>query len=456
MKEQSIITVPNKKLIEVTKIVTSFDEQLQNQIGIMRQFLKTDDGAGLAANQIGLDNRVLIVELTDPRVKDVSIPFQAFINPEIVESSEDLDCIDEGCLSVPKIELPVDRSLKIKIRAQDVKGKKFKLTAKGILARILQHEIDHLNGIIFTDRIKEKLYSDYPNLKKLKIVFTGSGKFAQLILEGLFLLGFDVFVITETGKTAGRDKKVKETPIAILSQRFDKSFHTTDNLAKDMALQEKIIKFCPDLLICADFGQIIPVNVLKMAKILSINIHPSLLPKYRGPTPIQATILNGDKETGVSIIRMDNEIDHGPILAQTKILIKQKENSPQLNQRLSVVSLKLLFEILPLIVNKELRETKQNDEEASFTKKLTKLDGEINWQKPLVNIQRQIRAYYPWPGSFTSINGKRLIIHKAHFDKKNDRLRLDLVQIEGKKPMKWAEFLRGYRGEKPKWFEKVV
>lgn len=448
MKEQSIITVPNEILSEVAKKATSFDIVLENQIKIMRKFLKSHDGAGLAANQIGLSNRVVVIEFEDPDKKEESIPFQAFINPEIVEASPELDCLEEGCLSVPQIELPVERSIKIKLRAQTYQGKKFKLTAKGILARILQHEIDHLNGIIFTERIKEKLYLKNPELKKIKIAFFGSGDFALPVLEGLILLGFNPLIITEKPKPAGRKQILKATPIAELAKKFNKEVRET---GKEDLSSNALFKNSFDLLICADFGQIIPKNILKLPKIAAINIHPSLLPKYRGATPIQTAILNGEKETGVTLIKMSPIIDQGPILAQVKTNIFPTDNSLALKNRLATLSLKLLFEALPIIVKREIEIIKQNEKEATQTRKFKKEDGEIDWKKSPEELARQIRAFYPWPGSFAFLpDGKRLLIHQSHLA--GEKLVLDMVQPEGKKPMKWLEFLRGYRGQKPKWF----
>ncbi|MFA6492562.1 MAG: peptide deformylase [Patescibacteria group bacterium] len=446
MKKQ-LVTIPNKILSEVTQKVTSFDNKIKTQVESMRSLLKTQDGAGLAANQIGDNNRVIVVELEDEKIKN-SIPFQAFINPEIVECSEDKDDLEEGCLSVPQIELPVERSTKIKIRFQDLEGKKNKLTAKDIFARILQHEIDHLNGIIFTERVKEKFLATNPNLKNIKIAFFGSGNFAATILEGLILLGLKLEIFTESAKPSGRHKETKTTPVAQMAQRFSKKVIEVDNFSN---IKSKISDL--DLLICTDFGQKIPVDILKLAKITAINVHPSLLPKYRGPTPIQTAILDGAKETGVSIIKMSEKIDEGDILAQIKTDISEDDNSLTLSNMLATLSLKLIFEALPLIVNDQLQKLEQNEKKATLTKKFQKADGEIDWNKQPDQIERQIRAFYPWPGSYTFIGDQRLIIHKAHIT--DGKLALDIVQAEGKKPTKWSDFLLGFRGETPQWFDKV-
>ena len=198
----------------------------------------------------------------------------------------------------------------------------------------------------------------------------------------------------------------------------------------------------------------------------AINIHPSLLPKYRGPSPIQTAILDSDKvptssrdsdrsvgKTGVSIIKMTNKIDAGPVLAQMAIEIELNDDYLTLRNRLATAGLKALIKTLPDIVVDKLQEVLQDEDKVILTHKLTKADGEIDWKKSPKYIERQIRAFYPWPGSYTIIDNKRLIIHKANI--KDDKLVLEIVQPEGKKPMKFADFLRGFHGEKPAWFEKI-
>lgn len=445
MKE--IVTIPDKKLYQVTAKVTSFDEKLAEQTKTMRKVLKKYEGAGLAANQLGYNNRVIVVELADEESKN-SIPFQVFVNPEIVQAYPEKDILEEGCLSLPKIELRVERSKKIKVRAQNIDGKKNRLTANDILARILQHEVDHLNGIIFTQRTKEKYFHDFPILKKIKIVFIGSGNFAVPILEGLILLGFRPLIMTEKAKIAGRNKLSKQTAVAVVAQKFNLKYFEVENFS-----QFKFPRINFDLLICADFGQKIPENILKMPKIAPLNIHPSLLPKYRGPSPIQNTILNGDQITGVTIIKMTKDFDAGSILAQVETKVLKDDDSLTLENRLATLGLKLLFEALPKIANHELEEISQEDLKKSITTKFKKTDGEINWQASPESIERQIRAFKPWPGSYTFIGNVRLIIHQAHLE--NNTLVPDVVQKEGGKAMSWQEFLRGYRGPKPSWLKKI-
>jgi len=453
MSTLEIVTVPNPKLLGPTQRVGPFDlnsNGLLDQIEKMTQALRAEGGVGLAANQLGYNNKVIVVEFNDPDGKD-NVPYQIFINPEIVELSEERECLDEGCLSVPPIELPVERAKKVKLKAQNEHGRKIKITAKGLLARILQHETDHLNNILFTDRVREKYLKDFPEIKKQKILFIGSDKFAEPILKGMILLGLNIpLVISESPKLAGRDRIIRQTAVSQLALEFNKKLIETDNIKKNI---EAIKTIKPDLIILTDFGQLIPPEILAIPRLGSLNLHPSLLPKYRGATPIQTAILKGDEETGVSLMRMTPKFDKGPILAQIKTEIYHDDTAEILRKRLSVEALKLLYEVLPKILAQKIREIPQDENQASYAHKFKKEDGAIDWTKTPEEIDRQIRAFQPWPGTYSIIDNKRLIILAAHL--KDDKIVLDLVQPEGKKPMIFKDFLRGYHGPKPEWLTKI-
>lgn len=237
----------------------------------------------------------------------------------------------------------------------------------------------------------------------LKIIFLGTGKFGDIILEQL-----------------------RKADHRIISRKF-----------------EDVKKMKPDLLITANFGKIIPEDVLRVPKHGCLNVHPSLLPKYRGATPLQAAILSGDKETGVTVILMDERVDHGPILSQKKTAIGPDETTEQLCQRLALLGAEALIDVIPDWIKGEKQLILQEEEKATYTRTLTRKDGEIDWQKHPREIERQIRAFRPWPGSYTFYNGKRLKILKAGLEK--DKLIIEEVQLEGKNPVSFADFLLGHR-----------
>jgi len=205
-----------------------------------------------------------------------------------------------------------------------------------------------------------------------------------------------------------------------------------------------------DLLVVGFYGKIVPKEMLEIPKYGALNVHPSLLPKYRGPSPIPTTIFNGDKETGVTIIQMDEQVDHGPLLAQRKFQITNfkfqngvgKPTTPELSKILWELGGDLAVETIPKWIQGEITPQEQDHSKATYTQKFTKEDGHIDWQKPALYIEKQVRAFLPWPGAFTFWKGKRVKILKAHIEQ--GKLVIDELQLEGKKPMSMREFLLGH------------
>jgi methionyl-tRNA formyltransferase len=236
----------------------------------------------------------------------------------------------------------------------------------------------------------------------MKIVFLGTAKFGNIILEELC--------------------KTNYKPVS--------------------CQYEDIKKIKPDLVIVANYGKIIPQDILNIPRYGFLNVHPSLLPKYRGPSPIQFSILNGDKETGITIILMDAKVDHGPILAQRKTIIGENETAAELRDRLAVLGAKLLIDVIPDWLRGKIKLRRQDERKATYTKILVREDGKIDWKKSVKVIERQIRAFCPWPGTYTFYKGKRLKILKARLEK--NKLIIEEVQLEGKKPTSFEDFLRGY------------
>ncbi len=254
---------------------------------------------------------------------------------------------------------------------------------------------------------------------KVKIVFFCSDKYSQIVLNELQQ-----------------------------NQNFEiiKIFKNKNDLNNDL---EKLTK--PDVGIVASFGALIPKDIISWPKKGLLNLHPSLLPKYRGPTPVPAAILNGEKETGLTIIQVDEQIDHGPIVAQFKEAIKPEDTSESLLQRLFKMGAEVLTTILPAYLEGKIKLREQNHFQATYTQKLTREDGKMNWSKSADYLERFVRAMYPWPGAWTEIKLKmkneklkikRLKILKTHLE--NGKLVLNIVQLEGKKPVNFKQFLEGY------------
>lgn len=434
--------------------VTVFDQALKNEAAEMIEIMKSHDGLGLAANQVGLNKQFFVCGYRRQSKDDElpEIPFMAIVNPTVTKISKEKETMTEGCLSLPGLELPVERSAGITLQAQNLEGEKVSLKAKGFLARLFQHETDHLNGVLFTDHVKgHKKLEDY---KFAKIVFCGSDDFSAQILGGLIDNGLTVIsAITETAKPSGRGGNLKETIVNDLAKQ--NGIAVFQPATKD-ELTQIIEQIKPDLLILASYGKILPASALTLPRYGCLNVHPSLLPKYRGATPIQTAILNGEHETGVTIMSMAPQVDAGGIISQEKLAIESSDNAVSLRQKLAIKGAQLLVKTIPAYLSGQAKITSQNESEVTKTTKLTKEMGEIDWSKPAEQIDREIRAFAPWPGSYTELAGQRLKILEAEL--KDQRLVLKVVQLEGKKPSAWNDFKRGYANQltKTNWFSKIT
>lgn len=200
-------------------------------------------------------------------------------------------------------------------------------------------------------------------------------------------------------------------------------------------LKRKLNKLKPDLFVVAAYGEIISKEVLEIPKYGCINVHPSLLPKYRGPSPIQQAILNGDKVSGITIIKMDEEVDHGPIIYQESLELSDSDNFETLSKKMFQRAADILPQIIKDFVSEKITPHRQNSTMVSFCPKLTRESGyfPINDPPSKEKLDRMIRAYYPWPGVWTKWKGKIVKLHPA-----------GVIQMEGKKPVSLKDFLNGY------------
>lgn len=278
--------------------------------------------------------------------------------------------------------------------------------------------------------------------EKTRLIFFGTDEFAVAVLGHLLDRGIrPVAVITTLDKPAGR--KLVLTPPAVKSFALKNKLEFIQPEKLKEALPN-LQKLNPDLALVASYGKILPREVIDLPKHGTLNIHPSLLPASRGPAPIQNTILTG-VNPGVTIMQMDEEVDHGPILA-----IKQSKNSsprpfPQLRDELAKLGAELFLEILPDYLAGKVKPSEQDHGRATFTKKITKEVGEIrSTDNPELNY-RKFLAYQPWPGTYfiTERHGKkiRIIVKEAHLDR--DTFVIERVLPEGRKEMSWGDFLRG-------------
>jgi methionyl-tRNA formyltransferase len=247
----------------------------------------------------------------------------------------------------------------------------------------------------------------------MRVVFMGTPEFALPSLRALVEGGYDIVgVYTRPERLAGRGRVL--TPPAVKTAALDYGLPVFQppGLRRPEAVEE-LASLKPDVIVVCAFGAMLRQPVLDIPAKGVLNIHPSLLPRHRGASPMAAAILAGDEQTGVTIMLMDPGMDTGPILSQRAIPISPWDTGGSLGERLAEVGAELLLEVLPRWLADELEPQPQDDSLASETHLLRKEDGAIDWNRPAIDIWRQVRAFNPWPGAFTTLAGQTLLIWEA-------------------------------------------
>src|SRR3989344_1251041 len=377
MKKTEILQRDNKILRAKAQSIPEKDMGSKKIADIIKRMSQTlhveEDGVALAAPQIGESLRLFIVNSDILMVKKDKRPDLIFINPEIIKTSKNKKKVEEGCLSIRWLYGQVKRSEKVTIRAYDETGRKFERGASGLLAQIFQHEIDHLDGILFIDKAEN--VQEIPPKKKIKFVFFGSSQFSSYVLEELEVVGLSPILNITSAKN----------PLPI----------------------DELKKIDADVFVVASFGKILPKEIIDLPKHKTLNVHPSLLPQLRGPAPIQ-NIIMGLGEPGITIIRMDEKMDHGPILLQAKVSITPwPDHYHAVEEKLGKASGKILGVLLPKWVEGKMQETPQNHDRATYTKLIQKEDGLLNLDEPAEINFKKVLAYSTWPGAYIFYNNKR-------------------------------------------------
>lgn len=294
----------------------------------------------------------------------------------------------------------------------------------------------------------------------------GTPGFAVETLEALLEAGYEVKgVVTQPDKPKGRGKSLGETPVKICAKKHDIPVFQPKRIREEEAVKQ-LRNFEADIFVVAAFGQILPKEVLQIPKFGCINVHASLLPKYRGAAPIQWAILNGEKESGVTIMQMDEGLDTGDILLKEPVPIEEKETWESLHDKLAKKGGSLCVKALEQIEEGKAVREKQDDSKSTYAKMISKEFGEVDFYTSSSEIERKVRGLDPWPSAYTYYNGKTLKIWKAqvssedsvhrpgtvsHVGKdfirvstKDKELKIWEVQLEGKKRMSVKDFLLGY------------
>ncbi len=298
-----------------------------------------------------------------------------------------------------------------------------------------------------------------------RTTFFGSGPVALPALERLLESEFVEVesVVTAPPRPAGRKRLLTPTPVAERAAARDLPVRTPSTLRDEQVVAE-LAAARPELIVLADYGRLVPGPVLDLPRHGALNIHPSLLPRHRGAAPVAGAILAGDVVTGVTLMRMDEGLDTGPILAQREVSLEGDEVAPELEARLAELGAEMLIQHLPAWLEGTLTARPQPDEGATLTRQLRREDGRLDPSRPAAELERQVRAYQPWPGAFLEADGVRLKVWRTSvvegmampgelvrvgdtlaLGTREGLLRLDEVQPAGKRRMSGAEYRRGRR-----------
>jgi methionyl-tRNA formyltransferase len=306
---------------------------------------------------------------------------------------------------------------------------------------------------------------------QIRTVFMGTSSLSAKILSELINAQYNIIgVYTKQDKKVGRSQQVSESEVKKVA--IENKLEIYQPTRFDDATVSELKKLKPDLIVVAAYGKILPKSVLEIPGFGCLNVHVSLLPKFRGPSPIQNALLCGEKETGITIMLMDEGIDTGDIIAQQAIEIDPDDTTQSLTEKLSDLGAKFLLETIPLWVKRKIEPIKQDHTKATLCQLIEREDGKIFWEDEAVNIYNKYRALYPWPGIFTywqKDNGSllRLKLLKVSLHKNNpvnlrpsgevfelgDKIGvqtlkgvicLEEVQLEGKKPSDIKAFINGY------------
>jgi methionyl-tRNA formyltransferase len=247
----------------------------------------------------------------------------------------------------------------------------------------------------------------------VRAVFLGSGAFAVPVVESLANSpGVDLVSLVTAPTKPGPRGRPTDVPVAQWAMEHGLPLLRPPRLRAAESIAE-LAALTPDLLVLADYGQIVPAALLDLPKFGALNLHPSLLPRHRGASPIPATILADDAETGVSLMLMDAGLDSGPLIARRRVALSGTETAPDLEHALAIVAAELLTTSLPSWLNSELVALPQAEEGVTLTKPLRRSDGSINPRESVDQLERQVRAYQPWPGTFFTAGGMRVVVWKA-------------------------------------------
>src|SRR3989304_5142007 len=379
--------VLRRKAKPAGKVTLAVQRLIEDMVATMR----AANGLGLAAPQVGEGKRVLVAEVAER--------LGTLVDP-VLAPAEGGEVATEACLSIPGVLGPVRRAARVKVKGKNRRGRGVSVNAEGLLARVLQHEIDHLNGILFLDRVEDPATIERVGAEVQPAEVAAGGEGPEPPARPLHR--------HPRGPPAPPGGAPPAPPrVGVFARECSLPVMQPPSLRRPEVVRA-LAALDPDLLVTVAYGRIIPDDVLALPPLGAINAHPSLLPAYRGASPIQRAIADGQTETGVSIIYQTGELDAGDIILQERAAIGPEETAGELERRLADLSAILLLEGGGLSGEGRPPRRPQDPAAATYVGKLTKEDGRIDWQRPAEAIVNLVRAMDPWPSAYTFRAGRQV------------------------------------------------
>ncbi|MEX2275620.1 MAG: methionyl-tRNA formyltransferase [Actinomycetota bacterium] len=479
-------------LREPTRRVERFDRSLRRLADDLFETMYDAPGVGLAATQVGLSSRFFVF--------DDGEDHRGFLaNVELFDLSGEITR-DEGCLSIPGPFHPTVRAAHAGIRGQDLKGRDVELVGEGLLARIFQHETDHLDGTLYLDRLDEdgrkevlrqlrqielrRAMQEHAgaesvgaapaaasgggilravNASGLRVAFFGNDRWSVPSLEALRRSSHKIVgVLTAAPRPAGRGSLLRTTPVSDAARAAGLSVSETER-ADTSAVTRTVRDAAPDVLVVVAYGELLPSDVLNLAPMGAVNLHFSLLPAFRGATPVQHALLEGLARTGVTTMLLDDGLDTGPVFDRRVEAIRPDDDAGSLGDRLARIGADLLVETLDGLAAGDLRPMAQDVGAATRAPKLGSKDRVLDWGRPAAELVNRVRALAPTPGATTTFRGRGLkVLRASAVDAHGEpgtvvdseefvvaagrgALRLEEIAPEGRKRMQGRAFARGAR-----------
>lgn len=261
-------------------------------------------------------------------------------------------------------------------------------------------------------------------MKNIRVIYMGTPEFSVNVLLGLIENYNVIAVVTQPDKEVGRDKKISESPVKKIALEHNIKVLQPNKIRLEY---DEILSLKPDLIVTCAYGQIIPEEILNAPLYGCINVHASLLPKYRGGAPIHRAVMNGDKETGITIMYMDKGMDSGDIIKQSKVTIDSDMNTSKLHDILSIEGRRLLLSTLPSIIDGTCERIKQNEDKVTFAKIIKREDELINFDDTSLNVYNKIRGLSDYPGSYSVLDGKVFKIYKSRINNCDKKMECGMI-----------------------------